>query len=195
MASRSRTPGHAQALYKVPPYSQHSRSCPVEIYIHIYIYIGIYSWATPPARGSPTTTAAMRVDDMDMSTSEVKMQFRTIERQSPAAASASRDRSTVDTGRPASQSQPGPPCRLAALLGCPPKLHQPSRCRVGELHLPPPRKQSAPDLVSARPIPLPLLLLLSPTLILLASTRHSLYTSSLLATTLHFPFLWRFGGK
>lgn len=38
MASRSRTPGHAQALYKVPPYSQYSRSCPVEIYIHIYIY-------------------------------------------------------------------------------------------------------------------------------------------------------------
>lgn len=194
MASRSRTPGHAQALYKVPPYSQHSRSCPVEIYIHIYIYIGICSWATPPARGSPTTTATMRVDDMDMSTSEVKMQFRTIERQSPAAASASRDRSTP-AGQLASPSQV-PPCRLAALLGCPPKLHQPSRCRVGELHLPPPRKQSAPDLVSARPIPLPLLLLLlSPALILLASTRHSLYTSSLLATTLHFPFLWRFGGK
>lgn len=75
------------------------------MYIYlIYIYIGIYSWAMPPARGSPTTTATMRVDDMDMSTSEVKMQFRTIERQSPAAASASRDRSTP-AGQLASPSQ------------------------------------------------------------------------------------------
>lgn len=142
MASRSRTPGHAQALYKVPPYSQHSRSCPVEIYIHIYIYIGIYSWATPPARGSPTTTATMRVDDMDMSTSEVKMQFRTIERQSPAAASASRDRSTP-AGQLASPSQVPPAASQlssAAHQSCTNRLVAVSASSIYRLHAnsPPP---------------------------------------------------------
>lgn len=150
MASRSRTPGHAQALYKVhvPPYSQHSRSCPVEIYIHIYIYtyiyiyIGIYSWATPPARGSPTTTATMRVDDMDMSTSEVKMQFRTIKRQSPAAASASRDRSTP-AGQLASPSQVPPAASQlssAAHQSCTNRLVAVSASSIYRLHAnsPPP---------------------------------------------------------
>lgn len=164
-------------------------------YIHIYIYIGIYSWATPPARGSPTTTATMRVDDMDMSTSEVKMQFRTIERQSPAAASASRDRSTP-AGQLASPSQVPPAASQlssAAHQSCTNRLVAVSASSIYRLHA-----NSPPPiwcLLGRYHYHYLLLLLLSPTLILLASTRHSLYTSSLLATTLHFPFLWRFGGK
>lgn len=111
-------------------------------YIYIYIYIGIYSWATPPARGSPTTTATMRVDDMDMSTSEVKMQFRTIERQSPAAASASRDRSTP-AGQLASPSQVPPAASQlssAAHQSCTNRLVAVSASSIYRLHAnsPPP---------------------------------------------------------